>query len=204
MKYVGTRGQQVRDVEYVADSSIASGGTAQLVLPEAKSRSYLFIQNLSDTDMYFEFGSARATATLTGGAVSSCSVTNAGFGFTYPPKIEFLGGSYCVPKNTASVGVGQPGYPAPSRPAQASCVLTTGAVSSIQIDDPGAGYIVAPYVLITNSLRDPVGCALPASGVGMYLGGGQSFYRNGTTCPTDAIAVFCAASSKKFLVRWMD
>ena len=142
------------------------------------SRSSLILQNLSAANsMFIEIGGARATATLSGGTVASCAVTNAGFGYTLPPLVRFLGGGPVGGKpgtpnyNSSYLGLDQPNGPAPSQIAKAHAVLTAGAVSSIVVDDPGANYVIAPYVQLISSDLDPYGCALPAiSGpVGMEL-----------------------------------
>src|ERR1700761_2410012 len=84
MYHTNTRGQQVKDRLYDASGSITTGGTSQLILPERVSTTHLFLQNISDTDMYFQFGSATAKCAITSGAVSSVTVLNGGFGFTIP------------------------------------------------------------------------------------------------------------------------
>lgn len=215
MRWQGTLGQQRRDLTYDASGSITAGGTAQLLLPEAKSRGYLFIQNISDTAMNVEFGSARATCTISNGKVSTITVTNAGFGFTFAPTVTFIGGGIYGQNGiygtniSQFVGVGGPGYPAPNKPATAHCVMSGSAgaltVSSIVIDDAGAGYVAAPYVLITNHLADPNGCAVPSTTSGRLLAAsGGSLEFNGTNCPTDPIAVYCATTGKAFVCKYMD
>jgi len=215
MRWQGTAGQQRRDLTFDASGSITAGGTAQLLLPEAKSRSHLKIQNLSAEALYIEYGSARATATLSGTTIASCTVTNAGMGFTYAPDIEFLGGGAygqngIYGTNISNfVGCGMVGYPAPAHPARAHCVMTgsPGALSvgSIVIDDPGSGYLTAPYVLITNKLHDPNGVAVPSANNGVLLAanGGSEFY-NGTVCPTDAIAIFGGTTGQYFMCKYME
>lgn len=42
--------------------TIASGGTAQQVFAACESRTYLLVQNLSDTVMYLDFGTDAAAA----------------------------------------------------------------------------------------------------------------------------------------------
>ena len=91
--------------------------------------------------MWYTFGSARAYATLTNGVVTSVTVVNAGFGFTYAPLIEFLGGGNKL-RNSTNLGLGQPGgQDAPSNTAQAHCVMTGSApnmsVASIVVDNGG-------------------------------------------------------------------
>jgi len=170
--------------------------------------------------MYVEFGSARATATLSGNSVASCSITNAGFGFTYAPIVEFMGGGYAG--NSQYLGLSQPNGRAPAgtfgatpslaRPAQGIAVLSGSTLGSITITDPGAGYIKAPFVFIRNNPLDPYGCATPAAPSGIALqpatGGSaalnNSIMFNGSDCPTDAVAIYCASSSKAFTCKWMD
>ena len=135
-RIVGFTEQQVLTPVYRADGTIASGGTPQLILPRAAPRSSFMIQNTSASDtLYFEFGCARAKATVSNGAITAVTVTNAGFGFTYPPIVKFLGGGNI--SNGRDLGLGYPNQSAPSNFATAHCVLSGGAVSSIVIDNPG-------------------------------------------------------------------
>lgn len=202
MQLVGVRGQQFFDPMFDASNTITAGGTAQLVLPQQKQRSMLLIQNISDTVMFFDFGGPRATATISSGAVTSCTVTNAGFGYTEPPYIEFFGGGNM--NNSKYLGATEPFAPAPSRPAKAHAVLTAGAVTSIVIDDPGAGYAIAPFVFLRNVLNDPNGSVLPSATSGILLAAnGGSFYSNGTTCTTDPVAILCATTGKAFTCKFM-
>ena len=212
MQLVGSGNQAKRHPLFTADGSVTTGGTPQLILPETPSRSFLMLQNVSAGPLWFEFGSARATAALTNGAISSITVTNAGFNFSKPPVVRFAGGGYSG--NTAFLGLNQPGGDGPNssivagRVACAHCVMTGSApnlsISSIVIDDPGAGYAIAPYVFIMNSDLDPYGCAVPSATSGMLLSAQSAPYiLNGTSCFTDAIAVFGATTSQAFLARWM-
>lgn len=216
----GAGGQQNRGQPlYDASGSITTGGTAQLLLPRALSRSSLIIENISDTNMFVDFGSARATATISSGQVNAVSVANAGFGFSVAPMVVFYGGAYTDPKMitpTYSIA-GLPGYPNPSnpnvadpgRPAKATCVMTGTApnlsVSSISIDDPGAGYAYPPFVFLHNRFMDPYGCALPSATVGILLvANGGSYTANGTVCTTDQVGIFCATTGKKFTCKFTD
>jgi hypothetical protein len=216
MQLVGSRGQQIRDFIYRADGSVlANAATGTLVLPEAKSRSYLSVQNISAGTMWLEIGSARATATLTAGVVTSVAVNNGGFGFTRPPVVEFYGGG--DGGNPQMVGAGLVGWPVPGtgtissgrlqhRPAKARAVLTAGVVTSIVVDDGGLGYVITPQVFIRNSELDPNGVADPAvgAGSGIFLGSGQNFFLTATVCTTDPVAVWGAgAGAQKFTCLYM-
>ena len=207
----GSKAQGDRSPAY--DASGLTTGAAQLVRPMVPSCSFFLIQNLSTSNvLYVDFGAARATATLTSGAISSITVTNGGFGYTYPPVVLFAGGGYA--NNTKNLGLNQPGGDSPNsaikagRPARAHAVLTSGVVTSIVIDDPGAGYAIAPYVYLQNTTLDPYGAANPltssTAGGGVYLAAnGGSFYMNGTVCPTDQVAIYCSAASQPYTFKWM-
>lgn len=205
---VGASHQQKRFPLYCADGTVTTGGTPQLVLPQMAFRSLLILQNTSSAALVFEFGSARATATITSGVVTSITVTNAGFNFTKPPVVTFYGGGKAG--NGSYLGLNQYGGESPNaslgagRPAKAHAVLTTGAVSSIVIDDGGAGYAIAPAVILTNSDLDPYGCALPSATVGMILPNGVlPLQLDGTSCHTDPISVYGGTTGQAFLCRWM-
>lgn len=208
MQLTGSAGQIKRLPLYDASGTLAAGGTPQLILPEGTSRSFLLIANNSDTAMYLEFGSARATCTISNGSVDSITIENAGFGFTVPPIVNFYGGAnngWNI-NDPGFTGCGLVGYPSPGKPAVAHCEITGGVVTNIVIDDGGSGYVVAPQIVITNSLRDPFGCAAPNSSTGVGIpifANGGSYYVNGTTCPTDSISLVCASPSKKFTCKWM-
>jgi hypothetical protein len=213
MQLLGVGNQQRRDILYDASSTIASGGTAQLVLAESKSRSFLLLQNLSDTIMFVQIGTALAHATLTSGVVTSVTVDNGGFGFTYPPDVQFVGGGPIKLDgrnvNATVVSATQPGYDAPSNVATGVAVLAANAVSSITITNGGAGYITPPYVLITNSLRDPAGALTPSatSGIALAIGNagavGSQLIFNGTCCPTAPVSIFCSATGKAYCCKFM-
>lgn len=203
MKLIGTSNQVRRDNLFDASGTIASGGTAQLVLAQSQSRSFFFFQNLSSGALLLEFGSARGTAVLTSGVVTSVSITNAGFNFTRPPVIEFVGGGSAG--NSSYGGLNQPGGPSPPHPAKGLCVLSGSSLSSVTILDGGSGYVVAPYALIYNSDLDPFGCAVPSATEGLLLKNqSDAILFNATCCPTDAVAVFGASTSQAFTAKWMD
>ena len=210
MKLTGSGNQVAHHPLYTLDGTITTGGTPQLILPQSPSRSLLLLQNTSIGPLYFETGSARAKCAITSGAVSSVTVTNAGFGFTNPPVVRFLGGGG-IGATGATPAIGAPflggnvpGFPAPSNVAIGHAVLTGGAVSSIVIDNPGSGYLCAPFVFLFDSDLDPFGSAVPSATSGLALASSASFVFNGTCCPTDPVAVYGATTGQSFVARWMD
>ncbi len=205
----GVRGQQYADRMYDFSGTITNGGTAQLVAPYSKERTSFLVENISDTDMLIEIGAARATATISSGVVNAVSVSNAGFGYSLPPTVKFVGGAYPGGITTAlTLAIaGDPSYPSPQRPAKAHCVMTGSApnmtVSSIAIDDPGSGYQYPPYVLLTNNMFDLWGAAVPSAAVGILLkSGGGSYTSNGTLTSSEQISIFCATTSKAFTYKF--
>lgn len=197
----GLSGQQARGRVLFDASGVLANGNPVLVLSRSMSRCYLFLQNVGTSALVFEFGPARATATLTNGAVSSIAVTNAGFGFSYPPSVELLGGGGAdLPYgNSNFLGVGQDGAPSPVKPATATCVMTGSApnmsIASITVQSGGANYKTPPYALIRNSANDPNGCAIPtttpasATSTGILLAAGEKLIWTGDYCPIDQLAV---------------
>jgi hypothetical protein len=205
--------QHRRDFSFFADGQILSAAAPQLIFPEHSSRSAFWIQNTSSATMWFGMGSARATCTISGGAVNAVTVTNQGFGFTVPPIVTFLGGGIqpqngVYPPNSSYVGGAGPGFPAPSPQAQGHAVLTGGKVTSIVIDNPGGNYVKAPMVFMTNSELDPYGCFDPSAlqngvaGSGFQLYPGNSWTYDCNVVPTDPIAVFCATLNATFAAWW--
>ena len=204
----GYRGKTSAIPLYDASGTIASATAPQLILPKAVTRSSVIIQNISSASMYVEVGAARASATLTSGAVSSVSITNGGFGYTKPPKVVFLGGGNNSnnQNNPSFLSAGQPDYPSPLNAATGHAVLTSGVVTSIVIDNPGSGYINAPYVQLVNDPLDPFGCASPyynstPSGL-LLVSPGGSYVSNGSVCVTDPIAIFCATLGSAFTCKY--
>ncbi len=203
MQLVGSRGQLVRDFLYDASSTITTGGTPQIVLPEHASRTHLFIQNISTGNLFVEFGGARAHATLTSGVVTSITMDNVGFGYTLAPEVIFLGGGD-LKKNPTYLCPGLAGNVSPSLPAAGTAVLSSGTVASVTITNGGANYVKAPYVFLRSRLEDPYGTAIASAtnGVELASGGGSIFY-NGTATPTDAISIFGATTGQQFTCKYM-
>lgn len=203
----GFRGQTNLIPSFRFDGSITSGSAPQLILPSEGPRASLSIQNTSAANMWLEFGPARAAATVSNGVVTSVAVTNAGFGYSYPPIIMFLGGG--IHSNGLNLSSGYPGQKAPNNVARAHCVMTGTApnmsIASIVVDNGGSGYSndsrAAPYVQIMNSPNDVFGCAVPSVGVGYLLQSQAVFYESYSIVPTDQIAVFCATPGSTFVCR---
>jgi len=205
---VGVRGQYIKNHLYDVSGTISSGGTAQLLLPMALTRTSLIIQNISDTNMYISIGAPPATCTLSSGSVSTVTAGNAGQGYSRPPYVLFYGGALA---NRASAPTytlaGLPDYPSPANPATAHCVMTGAAgsqtISSIVVDNPGSGYAYPPFVFLVNDPLDPFGFSVPSATSGIELvSGGGSYTSNGSICITDQIAIFCASSSKAFTCKF--
>jgi len=217
-------GQSGQHRSYRADGTI--GNTSpKLILPEGTSRAFLSVQNIGTNPIYLEHGCARATATITNGAVTSIAVLNGGFGFTRPPIVQFKGGGsgsgnllapltasnwdgrgqidrWPQPSGTVISGTNTPTY---NQAAQGVAVLTSGVVTSITILSGGSGYTNPPEIVLTNDPNDPFGCADPSknSGSGAYLfGSGGTYFLNGTFCHTDAIALYCPAGSATYMVEY--
>ena len=211
MKLQGAGGQNVQHPMFVADGSITTGGTAQLVLGRSIARSFLLLQNTSQGPMYAEIGAARATCTISGGIVNSVTVTNAGMNYSRAPKIQFRGGGGNDGPfaNSAYVGLGQPNAASAHNRATAHCVMTGSApnmsVSSIVIDTGGANYLAAPYVFLHDDGLDPNGVAVPSNGVGIYLpAGAPPLVWNGTFATTDAVSIWGPTTGQTFVCRWAD
>lgn len=188
--------------------TIASATLPQLIIPVSKRRTSFIIENLSSAPMYIEFGGARATATLTSQAVTSCTITNAGFNYTYPPTVVFFGGGEY--HNPTFLGATMPDYPAPQHIASAHCVMTGTAgnlsVASIVIDNPGSFYVTPPYVYLRNNPNDPNGCANPfynSTPSGFILTSqGSSITADGNICPTDQCAIYCGTATSAFTAKF--
>jgi hypothetical protein len=216
MRLPGATGQSSYG-EYLFDASgmITTGGTPQLVMGKARSRSSLILVNNSAHNMYFEFGGARATATLTSGVVTSVSVTNAGLFYSVAPTVEFLGGAFDNGNQTTPTFAynSLPEYPAPTSPgspAKAHCVMTGSAgaltISSIVVDSGGSNYAYPPYVFIRNRPWDYFGVANPFQGSAtsgiLLLANGGSYTANGTICTTDAISVYGTTTADAYCAKF--
>jgi hypothetical protein len=190
---------------YDFSGTITTGGVAQNLLPIQKGRSYLLIQNLSTGPLSVEFGPARAVANLSSGTVSSVTITNAGVAYTYPPTVQFLGGI------VGSIGFAVPGSNnpnnnnAPISPgtlAQATATISGGAVTAINISNPGSGYLYPPYIELMHDPRDPYGVAIPSATNGILLGTQYaSIIFEATTCPTRQVSIWGATTGQAYCCK---
>ena len=210
MQLQGVRGQFALDHLYDASGEMLEGGegsVSQLLLPEHKARSYLLIINTSPTPLYVDFGGSRATATISGGVVTSIAVNNAGQGYTLPPLIKLVGGGPPERNQMAGLGAGTPTWPSPSNQALASAVMTGSApnqsISSIAVGNGGAGYLRAPYVLIENAPGDAHGVAIASATSIPLLTTGSTLTFEGSNCPTDAVSIYGATVGQTFVCKYM-
>lgn len=213
MKLVGSGEQTLQHFLLNFDGVTVSG--AKLVVPRSPSRSHFIFVNLSSSvTMYLGIGWGGGTATISNGAVTGVTAANVGFGYLKPPRVYLHGGG--APQGFAGLfppgggsadssyaGLAHPGAPAPQHPATAIATISGGAISGITVNDPGAGYLVAPYVQIIASDLDPVGCELPSATYGIPVAPGGSLYYNGTATPTDPISVYCGTASVNYTCRIM-
>ena len=210
MQLMGSANQSAFHQIYDASGTLAAN-TPILALPIATSRSFLMIENTGSSTIYADFGGARATAVMTGTgpnqSVASVTVTNAGQGYTYPPRVLFMGGGAQTGEfqNSSYLGVGLPQEVSPTRPARATAVLSSGSIASITVDDPGAKYACAPYVWLVNNPNDPNGVAT-VTGTGgtgaISIPAGGTLVFNGTVCPTCQI-VMASATSCSYSLKFM-
>jgi hypothetical protein len=204
----GSRGQQQIDDYYDYSGTITTGGNAQLLLPQSKSRSFLLVVNTSSLSMNLQFGAGLApTAVLTSGVVTSVTVNDAGFGYNAAPDVLFLGGGNA--NDPASYGGTAPDWPSPKHPAQGRAIMTTSAlgglkIASIEINDGGSGYLAPPFVYVRPQRNDPTGVGIPSAAAGVpLLANGGNYYVNGTTCPSTAIAIYGSVTALPYTVKWM-
>ena len=210
MQLMGSANQSAFHQIYDASGTLAAN-TPILALPIATSRSFLRIDNTGSGTIYVDFGGARATPTMTGTApfktVASVTVTNSGQGYTYPPRVMFLGGGGVTGEfqNSSYLGVGLPQEVSPTQPAKATAVLSGGSVASISIDDPGYGYATAPYIWLINNPNDPNGVATASTTGGsgaVPIAAGDSLIFNGTICPTCQIGIV-SGSTGSYVIKFM-
>lgn len=187
-------------------SKTVVAATPTLLLARSQARSHLILQNLSDTSpAWFEFDGPRGTPVITAGVLTSITITNAGFGFTYPPIVRVEGGGYEFGQkatNPKYLTLNQAGGSSPSKRATVHAILTGDHVTSFDINNGGANYKL-PYIHMFNDDLDPYGCALPGVGIGLQLGPGEMRVWQGTAVPTGPVAVY-AQDACNILCKWMS
>lgn len=182
----GIRGQTNLDDLLDFSGSVSVGGTPQLITPQQPRRLSLFIANLGAANtITIGIGPPKCVAVISNGSVTSITPNNAGIGYAVRPNVRILGGMID--------GDYQAG---PSVPAQAHAVMAGVApnqtISSIVIDAPGSGYLVAPLVYLENPLPTLGGGAtIPSAVAGIPLPPGWNLSFSGSILvPTSAVAVF--------------
>jgi FtsP/CotA-like multicopper oxidase with cupredoxin domain len=96
---------------------------------------------------------ATGTVKMTGSAVSGVTITNAGSGYTAAPTPVFSGGNP-IAAASATTAIAAPvsltfaAPPAGGRTPVATAIVTNGAITGINITDPGAGYTIMPGVTV--------------------------------------------------------
>jgi hypothetical protein len=203
MKLVGSGNQMVSHPLYDLSGTLA-GTTPVLALPRAQSRTFLAIQNTGASTIYVDFGYAKGTAVMAGSApnmsVASVTVTNAGQGYSFPPRVIFFGGGSPGSPfwNSTFLGVGLPDEVSPPNFAQAQAILSGSApnatIGSVNIDNSGSGYSIAPYVYFENDPNDPYGCVAATAASAIALApGSETIAFNGTFCPTTPVVIVGSA-----------
>src|SRR5262249_42914012 len=181
-----------------AGGTITTGGTPQIVLPQHPSRNYLLIQNISDTVMTVGIGPPAATATVSGGKVTAIAAVNNGLGYTVAPRVHILGGFITGEFNYRSE-IAPQGF----TPATAVATISGGALTGITVNNQGAGYVVAPLVLLQNGEANMGGGAtIPSATAGVQLQPGLALIFESSFCPTSAVAIFCATTGKAFACKY--
>lgn len=196
---IGFKGQGQTTLYNLSGSSSVTNGEQLLVPFHKNGRSYFEFQNTSDTAMRLGIGGATATAALTNGVVTSISVVNGGWNYTYPPLVRLLGGLAQTEGVPQCLGGGLFGQtPVGQSMAVATAVLTGDNVSSITVNSGGSGYTAAPFVYLENDPRDPFGCFLPSATEGVLINPGGSRVLENNFIDTSQISLYCGSSGKTF------
>jgi hypothetical protein len=153
---------------------------------------------------------ATATATVSGGVIS-CTITNGGSGYIYPPSVIVTGTpntaiAYATINSSGSVtGItftsGNNGYgSAPTiafqvfNTARATAVVSASGVITATITNGGSGYVYPPEVVISGVPNTATATATISAGsvTGITIISGNTEY---STAPTIAIIVFRKATA---------
>lgn len=115
---------------------------------------------------------ATATATISGGAVNSVTITNPGKGYTSPPTINFFGGGAVL--NGGSK-------------AQATATISNGSITGVTITNGGSGYTGNPTVTISGGNK---GMLLPNLNISNLTSTGSP-----VSSPADGLLAYNGASN---------
>jgi hypothetical protein len=214
--FPGIRGQTQIDDWIDFSGTITAGGTAQTVLPQQLRRLAFYFQNLSIDNMYLGFGPPRPIATLSSGTISGITMPGAagggnGRGWSVTPQVVISGGIIDGDYQQAPGANAFGGAQAVGVPAQAHAVMTGSApnmsVSSIVVDNPGSGYLVAPLVTLVNNAPQlgggsclPVSGATP-SGIEVVSGSGYFSMMGSFLVPASQVSVVGAATGDAFICK---
>jgi len=176
-------------VTAIATVAIVNGGVRFVTITN-RGGGYTSIPTVGFSSAPFGGKTASAVAEMIGGivvcndnlnpkakSVQNALITNAGFGYTTPPKVKFIGGGGSGAAATATIGdgivgvitvtnagsgyVNQPqitftGISTVSAAATA-VVSTAGSITAINIINAGLGYTIAPTIIIGNPLLTSIG-----------------------------------------------
>jgi hypothetical protein len=105
------KGQQSRHFLFDASRTICCWRNPAIATAESKSRAGLHLQQSVNRQSVAGIWRRAGAATLTSGVVTSLTITNAGFGYTFAPEVHIMGGGPGV--GPPSRAAGFPDYPAP-------------------------------------------------------------------------------------------
>ena len=113
--------------------------------PSTSSLNLQIIDPVKDT-----FTNAKATATISaGGTVTGFNISNFGFGYTTNPTVEISAPPTILKQeDNTIVGVG-------TTATATATINASGAITKIEVVNPGLGYTIAPQVLISSPFNLP-------------------------------------------------
>lgn len=111
-----------------ATATYAQNGSVGINTSVPDPSAILHIENFKGTP-------ATATATISGGAVTSITINNGGSGYTSAPTVNFYGGGPVI--NGGSK-------------ARATATISGGVVTGITINNGGSGYTAAPAITVSG------------------------------------------------------
>lgn len=158
-----------------AITSLAFGGVRKVIITNRGS-GYTSTPTVLFSKSPVEGGTATGIATMIGGISDLCSpddkllrvqavlITNPGYGYTVPPKVQFIGGG----------GSG----------TIATTMIANAMVGVVTITNPGSGYITAPSVVFNGAAANTaIGTAIISNGSVTSIGvldAGQGYFSTPT------------------------